>query len=72
MNATKYRYEKVLQGFFGSWEDLVASEDTDSSFRFKSAADRAAFKDDIKAYRENDPRPYRVVKRRVLREASHE
>lgn len=51
----KYTYLHVVQGFYGmGWEDLTASED------YKEA--RA----DLKAYRENDPAPCRLIKRRVL------
>lgn len=51
----KYKYVKVLQGMYnGQWEDLVTYDMEDVQER----------KNDIKSYRENDPRPYRFVNRR--------
>lgn len=56
----KYRYLKVLQGFFeDTWCDLIACETNDR----KEVAD---FKESVRLYRENDPRPYRVIHRRIL------
>ena len=52
----KTRDEYELEGFFretGRWEYILTAED------FKDA------KEQIKCYRENDPRPYRITKHRV-------
>ena len=57
MKQNKYEYLKVLQGMFnGKWEDLTYYEESDNSIR-----------EDYKAYKENDPRPYRIIHRRELR-----
>lgn len=51
----KYTYLHVVQGHYGcGWEDLTASE------VYKEA------KADLRAYRENDPAPTRIIRRRVL------
>lgn len=56
----KYRYLKVLQGCFeGAWVDLTACDTNDR----KEVAD---FNNNVRLYRENDPRPYRVIRRRIL------
>jgi len=64
--VNKYEYLLVLQGYFApsGWEDLTAVEKKGSGF------DRDAnreIKADLKAYRENDPRAYRVINRKTLR-----
>ena len=57
---TKYEYLHVLQGHYGyhGWEDLCASED----FREVRA--------NLREYRENEGGCYRLIERRVLREAA--
>jgi hypothetical protein len=52
----KYSYLFVVQGFYsGQWEDLTQSEK------------RKEARDDLKAYRDNEPRtPTRVIHRREL------
>jgi hypothetical protein len=48
----------VLQGNYGfGYEDLTASESY------------SEVKKDLKAYRQNDPRPYRIIKRREINPA---
>ena len=69
MKERKYTYEKVLQGYFSScygFEDLVSVE-TGSTYTALDAQEGKEFRENIKAYRENDPRPYRVIKRRTLK-----
>lgn len=64
-NKRKYRYEKILQGFYGQgWDDLTAY-DCDSTGWIKDKAARQELKDDIMAYRENEPNAHRVIKRRI-------
>lgn len=54
----KYEYLFVVQGNYGyGWEDLIASEDEQEA------------NNDLKAYRENDPAPTRLINRRVLKES---
>lgn len=51
----KYLYLYVVQGNYGyGWEDLTQSE----SWR--------EARDDLKAYRQNDPHPHRIIERREL------
>lgn len=58
MKTNKYIYLNVLQGNYGfGFEDLTASESY------------SEVKRDLKDYRENDPRPYRIIKRRELNPA---
>lgn len=55
MKTNKYIYLNVLQGNYGfGYEDLTASEIY------------AEVKKDLRAYRENDPRSYRIIKRREV------
>jgi len=61
----KYRYEKILQGNYGSgWDDLTAY-DCDSTGWIKDREQRLALKDDAKAYRDNEPNAHRIIKRRI-------
>ena len=54
----KTKQIKVLQGNYGyGWDDLVTYELDDNSIR-----------DDIQAYRNNQPGFYRIIHRRVLRD----
>lgn len=56
----KYQYLRILQGLYeGEWADLIARDER------CSAEERKAFADDVKAYRVNDPRPYRIIHRRT-------
>ena len=58
MNTNKYIYLNVLQGNYGfGYEDLTASESY------------SEVKKDLKAYRENDLRSYRIIKRREVNPA---
>ncbi len=56
----KYQYLRVLQGWYdGGWSDLMAREE-------RCGREEAnAFRENVKLYRLNDPRPYRVISRRV-------
>ena len=58
---TKYIYYKVLQGNYGYGYDDLCSYDTSDAEQMKE------LRDDIKAYRENEGIPLRVIRRRVLR-----
>lgn len=59
MKQNKYVYLNVLQGNYGfGYEDLTASESY------------AEVKKDLKAYRQNDPRSYRIIKRREVNPAN--
>lgn len=56
----KYRYLRILQGLFdGEWADIIASDNHDSP------KEKREFVEDIQSYRINDPRPYRVISRRI-------
>lgn len=61
MKPTKYVYLFVVQGNYGygdGWEDLCASEV------------RKEAREDLKAYRVNEPQyPHRMIRRRELRQA---
>lgn len=58
MKTNKYIYLNVLQGNYGfGYEDLTASE---SYYEVKK---------DLRAYRGNDPRSYRIIKRREVNPA---
>lgn len=61
---TKYVYSKVLQGQYDghTWEDLSEADVND-------AEEMKQFRSDVKAYRENEPYPHRVIRRRTLRSA---
>lgn len=56
----KYTYYRVIQEYWGRWEDVDFHE-TDSTYWPK---DREALKENIKAYRENSQAPVRVISRR--------
>lgn len=59
--ANKYRYYKVIQGNYGyGWGDEDFHE-TDSRYCTKN---RAAFLENLRAYRENGGGIYRVIQRR--------
>lgn len=54
----KYRYLFVVQGFYSyGWEDLTAS------------GSRKGARDDLTAYRQNEPGAYRIIQRRELNAA---
>ena len=58
----KYKYYKIIQECYaGQWYD-VDTHETNSQYVCK---DHAAFKVNLKAYREAGNAPVRVVKRRV-------
>ena len=60
MKKGKYEYTKVLQGWFGAWEDLCFYEARSDG----TSEHRKEIKDDLSSYRANDPRAYRVILRR--------
>ena len=56
----KYQYLRVLQGLYdGEWCDLIARDERGTW------EESQAFRNNVKAYNLNDPRPYRVISRRV-------
>lgn len=60
MKKNKYQYLVVLQGQFdGQWEDIIARDEHCSPEEYRQ------WREDLKSYRENDPRPYRTVHRRM-------
>ena len=62
--APKYKYLKVLQGYYSDihgWEDLVEAE-------IKNKEEMKEFRQNIKDYAENEPYAHRVIKRRILNE----
>uniref|UniRef100_A0A6M3LRS3 Uncharacterized protein n=1 Tax=viral metagenome TaxID=1070528 RepID=A0A6M3LRS3_9ZZZZ len=61
----KYTYYKVIQGNYGRGWDDVDFHECDSTGYMKPE-DRAVFKENVKAYRENEPQPHRVIFRREL------
>lgn len=59
MRKNKYQYLKVMQQFIeDQWADVVAAEQSDKE-------EMRQLRADIKAYRENDPYPIRVISRRI-------
>ncbi len=55
----KYQYLKVLQGDFGyGWDDIIAADSNNPD-------EIRLFRDNIRIYRREDPRPYRVISRRI-------
>lgn len=65
MRARKYNYEKVLQGnYCGQWEDLIAV-DCDSYYVPLDRKEGQEFRNNCKAYRENENYPHRVIRRRT-------
>ena len=57
VKQTKYKYVKVIQGYFGyGWEDVSEYD----------KADFYAVKNDLKEYRLSNTGAYRVIDRRVL------
>lgn len=63
---TKYDYYKVIQEYYGEWCDADFHE-TNSFFCFKNKETREAFKENLKAYRENSQAPVRVIRRREFK-----
>lgn len=64
----KYIYYKVIQGNYGyGWKDEDFHE-CDSTGFIRDNADKAAFKYNLKAYRENGGGVYRVITRKEIRE----
>lgn len=57
----KYIYLKVLQGQYDgcTWDDLAEAD-------LSNVEELKKFKNDVKAYRENESYPHRVIRRRVL------
>jgi len=62
----KYRYEKILQGNYGQgFEDLTAY-DCDSTGFITDKQQREEKKNDVFAYRENEPQyAHRLIVRRI-------
>ena len=54
-NTNKYEYLFVLQGHYGQWEDLCASESSKE------------VRQNLKEYRENEGGMYRIIQRREPR-----
>lgn len=60
MKKNKYQYLVILQGQFdGQWADIIARDER------CTREERKQWLDDLKTYRENDPRPYRTIHRRM-------
>ena len=58
--TTKYIYLKVLQGNYGyGWDDLESAE-------INKPDQIEELRQDLKAYRENQPAAYRIIRRREL------
>ncbi len=56
----KYQYLRILQGLFeGEWADIIACD------KHASPQEKRAFVEDVRSYRMNDPRPYRIISRRM-------
>ena len=67
MKTNKYTYYRIIQGNYGyGWDDEDFHECSSDFF----PVDWPAFKENLKAYRENGGGVYRVVKRRELNEAA--
>ena len=62
----KYKYERIIQGNYGSgWDDLTAY-DCDSTGFIKDKAQRDDYKSDRKAYADNEPQyTHRAITRRI-------
>lgn len=59
MKTNKYRYVYVVQGNYGyGWDDLTESESYRDARR------------DFRDYRDNEPFPHRIVKRRIRKEVA--
>ena len=60
MKARKYDYLKILQGYYPEtgWEDIEAADES-------KPEEVKELRADLKSYRKEDPRPYRIVRRRV-------
>lgn len=66
MKQNKYTYYKIIQQDFGyyGFEDVDAHEC--NSRGFMTSQQRATFRENLKAYRENSPYPTRTIFRREL------
>lgn len=64
----KYDYYKVIQQNWGNGWDDVDFYETDSQY-FMDKGTRSAFKENLRLYRENQPVPTRVIKRREINPA---
>lgn len=61
----KYLYYKVIQGNYGTgWDDVDFYECDSTGFMTKET--RELFKENLRAYRDNEPVSHRVIKRREL------
>ena len=61
----KYTYYKIIQGNYGQgWEDVDAHECASTGYMDPKA--RGAFRENLTAYRDNEPGPHRVIFRREL------
>jgi hypothetical protein len=63
--ANKYTYYKVIQQNWGSGWDDVDFYETDSTY-YMNRETRLQFKENLRLYRENQPIPTRVIKRKEL------
>ena len=64
----KYNYLKIIQVDYGQgWEDVDAHE-CDSTGWINNPEARTLLKFNMRAYQENELRPYRIIFRRELRE----
>ncbi len=65
--SNKYEYYKVIQQNWGNGWDDVDQYWSNSKGELLNPADIRAFKDNLKAYRLNQPVPTRVVFRKELK-----
>lgn len=68
MRQSKYQYLKVIQQNwgYGQWDDVDFYE-CDSTGWISDKEQRQLFKNNLKAYRDNQPVPTRVITRRELK-----
>lgn len=64
--SSKYTYYAVIQQNWGSGWDDVDFHETNSLFQFRTTEDRANFRGNVKAYRESQTAPVRVIHRKEL------
>ena len=61
----KYTYYKVIQGNYGfGWDDVDFHECDSTGYINREG--RSLFKENLRAYRENEPYPHRVIFRKEL------
>lgn len=64
--ANKYTYYRVIQQNWGNQWDDVDFYETNSSYNFRTPEDRKLYRENLRAYREAQPVPTRVIKRREI------